>query len=144
MRSARPACWAVLTQNPLGNTLNGDATLGGLRHEEAEAEAEGADAAPGLHDVAVVEAFERGDAGAVVADDAVDGAVGERDPERVAVGGAADGRAALELGAAGGDVRGGEREVVEARLHGEREAGRLGSANERERARGGEVHNVQA
>ena len=79
----------------------------------------------------------------MVADDAVDRAVEQRRPQRLAVGVLADWGAALELGAAVRDVLRGEREVVEARFDGEREPRALGRADERERVRRGEVHDVQ-
>ncbi len=135
-------------REPVDEPVDPDAAAPpGLGPEQTEAEAEGADAAPGGHDVAVavrVRALEGGEAGAVVADDGVEGAVEEGGPEGVAVGVVADGRAALEVGAAGGDVRGGEDEVVEAGLDCEREAGGAGGADEGERGGGGEVDDVQA
>ena len=65
-------------------------------------------------------------------------------PERVAVGGVADRRAALELGGAVGDRAGLEVQVVRAGLHGDVDAGRPGRAQGGDRAGRAEVHDVGA
>ena len=131
-----------LHTHPLHDLTHGDASLPRLGPQQAEAKPKGADAAPRAHHVALLDFFERDDARAVVAHDAVDRAVPEGVPERLAVGGAADGRAAFELGAAGGDVGGGEGEVVEAGLDGQRETRGFGGADEGEGEGGGEVDDV--
>ena len=77
------------------------------------------DPAPGQPEVADVEPLELRGARRVVADDEVDVAVAQRRPQRLAVRGLPDRRAALERRRAVRDVLRGEGEVVRARLDGD-------------------------
>ena len=74
--------------------------------------------------------------------DAVDRAIQEPGPQRAAVGVVPDRRAALELGGAVRDVLGPQGQVVRARLSADRQAGRLGRADRRQRRRAGQVHDM--
>lgn len=101
---------------PLDDLGEGDAPLLALGPQQAEAQAEGADAAPRLDKVAPLERLEARHARGVVGDDKVQCAVLQCVPELVAVVLAADRGAALELWASDGDIYIGEAEVVEARF----------------------------
>jgi hypothetical protein len=127
---------------PVDDLADGHAPCAPLRPEQTQPEAERADPTPRANDVALVHPLQTRDARAVVGDDAVDHARAQRVPEERPVRLVPDGRAALEVRASVGDALGGEAEVVEARLDGEGKPRGLGGADERERGRGGEVHDV--
>ena len=98
------------------------------------------DATPGQPEVADVGPLELGRAGRVVADHEVDVAVAQRRPERLAVPGLADRRAALERRRPVGNLLRGEGEVVRAGLDGDPHALGAGPAQHRDarrRRRGG-------
>ena len=78
----------------------------------------------------------------MVGDDDVDGAVGDRGPQRLAVGGATDRRAALEERRAVVDVLGAEAEVVRTGLDGDPDALGLRGRDPRQRLGRGEVEDV--
>ena len=82
---------------------NGHAALPALRPQQTQPKPERAYAAPRAHDVPLVQPFQLRNAGAVVRDDAVDRAVEQGRPERLAIRGVPDRRAAFELGTAVGD-----------------------------------------
>ncbi len=109
-----------------------------------EADLQGRDPAPGLHEVAGARALHLRRGRRVVGDHLVDEALAERIPQLLAVVRLADGRRALEGGGAVRDLLGGEREVVRARLDGERYARVAGAAEGGERIRRGEMNDVRA
>ena len=80
----------------------------------------------------------------MVAGDKVDRAVGEGLPEEFAVGFAANGRGAFQVGGAVGDALGSKVEVVGAGLDRDRQALCFGCAEQRQSLRGGEMDDVDA
>ena len=78
----------------------------------------------------------------MVGDDEVDVAGRERGPQRLAVLGLADRRAALELGGAVGDVLGVEGQVVRAGLDAHVDPGRAGGAQRGDGVGAAQVHDV--
>jgi hypothetical protein len=131
----------ILT-DPSQDRPDGHIAFPPLRPQQTEPDPERAYAAPRPHDVALVHPFQLHDARAVVRDDAVDRAIQQCVPQRLAIRGVPNRRATFELGS---PVRDGVRrqaEVVEARLDRELVSGRLGAADDREGPRSREVHDV--
>ena len=133
----------ILAQPPQDRP-DGHTAFPSLRPQQTQSKPEGADAAPRPHDVALLHPFQFHDARAVIRDDGVDRAVQQRLPQRLAIRGVPDRRAALELGAPVRNGVGRQAEVVEARFDREPVPGRLCAADDRQGVRGREMHDVTA
>jgi len=107
-----------------------------LGPQETEPKAERAYAAPSTHDITLVQLFQLGDAGAMVRDDRVDGAVEQSGPQGLAIRRVADRWAAFEFGTSVGNGIRLEAKVMEARLDCQFVPGCFGAADDRESLRG--------
>ena len=89
--------------DPSQDRPDGHVAFPSLHPQKTESEPEGADAAPRSHDVTLVQFFQLRNTRAVVRDDAVDRAIEQGLPERLAVCGVTDRRAAFEFGTSVGN-----------------------------------------
>ncbi len=141
---ASPASSAGAVRHPPHDVDEPVPARAGLRPDDRQRDLQRGDAAPGLAEVAAVQALEVGGARRVVAHHHVDHAVGKALPQRLPVGRLAHGRAALEPGVAVGHLLGGQRQVVRARLDGDGHAVGPGGREQRQRGGRGQVHHVHA
>ena len=101
---------------PLGEALEREAARQRAGPDHWQRELDRRDAAPGAREVAVGRGFQCWRHGRVIARHQIDGAVGERVPQRFSIGASANRRRALVARVAVGDVLGGEVQVVRAGL----------------------------
>lgn len=129
---------------PFHDSAHAPTPLPCLCPQQAQPQAQPTYPAPRVHDIARVEALQARDTWRMIGHNKVDRAVVQCLPQAGLVFGRADWGTALEFGAAGGDRRRGEAEVVEAGFYGQREAGGFGISDERQCGGRGQVHDVCA
>ncbi len=125
----------------LGQVVTAAAGLGPHR---GEAELHRGDPAPRLREVARIECLTRRRGRRMVGHHPGEQTLGKPLPQRVPVALPADGRRALVQGRSVGNLVGGERQIVRAGLHGQRDPGVTGGENVVQGTRRGQVQDVQA